>query len=414
MALPLLFSFLGGGLAKSGVLGAAGSFLANPLVASAIGSGVGTLAETGDPKKALLGGLGSFAGGSLMGRFMGGAAPGTTSTAAVSGPMTESLRPLARPEGLGQMGGAAAAPGARGIFDAGLEFAKSGAGMGSAIGGMAGAAAGDMIGSRGRGEKGPEPTFRIPPMQREARMPGPDFQPGFSGEFDYGLSRPYSTSDFAQRYAPRGLAMGGFVDNPYAENYAQERAQMFAPAAGGPMMNVQPPMGMASGGTVMQRNDPFYGPVRLAAGGIAEVGAMPEPQGMDQMNEREVISGAIAAIMGQHPEPEVPLAIFLQQYGEEALRDLVSRVQSGEFQDMQERFASGENGEVTGPGDGSGVDDMVPAVVDGQGDVLLSDGEFVLRKDATDALNSEFGPDFMDRMNSAGPQAPQAVRRMVS
>lgn len=414
MALPLLFSFLGGGLAKSGVLGAAGSFLANPLVASAIGSGVGTLAETGDPKKALLGGLGSFAGGSLMGRFMGGAAPGTTSTAAVSGPMTESLRPLARPEGLGQMGGAAASPGARGIFDAGLEFAQSGAGIGSAIGGMAGAAAGDMIGSRGgRGQRGPEGTFRIPPMEREARMPGPGFQPGFSGEFDHGLSRPYAASDFARRYAPQGLSMGGFVDNPYAENYAQERAQMFAPAAGGPMMNVQPPMGMADGGTV-NRMVSGFGPIGMQAGGIAEVGAMAEPQGMDQMNEREVISSAVAAIMGQHPEPEIPLAIFLQQYGEEALRDLVSRVQSGEFQDMQERFASGENGEVTGPGDGSGVDDMVPAVVDGQGDVLLSDGEFVLRKDATDALNSEFGPEFMDRMNNAGPQAPQAVRQMVS
>ena len=53
MALPLLLSFLGGGLAKAGVLGAAGSFLANPLIMSAIGSGLGTAIETGDIKKGL-------------------------------------------------------------------------------------------------------------------------------------------------------------------------------------------------------------------------------------------------------------------------------------------------------------------------------------------------------------------------
>jgi hypothetical protein len=393
MVLPLLFSFLGGGLAKAGVLGAAGSFLANPLVAGSIGSGIGTLVETGDPKKALLGGLGSFAGGKLLGGIMDGVKPAVSKNV-ISGPMTESLRPMPRPAGLGQAAGTAATsatPGVKGIFDAGMEFAQSGQGFGA----MMGATLPTLLPAKNKtAESGP--TFRVPPMQREAQMPGPDFQPGVSGEFDYGLSRPYSSPDFAQRYAPQGRAMGGFVDNPYAQNYAQERAQM---------------VGMAQGGAV-QRMVPGYGPVAMQAGGIAEIGATPEP--VTQPNEREVISGAVSAIMGQHPQPEVALAMFLQQYGEEAFRDLVDRVQSGEFQDTQERFANGENGEVVGPGDGSGTDDMVPALVDGQGDVLLSDGEFVLRKDATDALNSEFGPEFMDKMNSAGTRAPEIVKRMVA
>jgi hypothetical protein len=168
---------------------------------------------------------------------------------------------------------------------------------------------------------------------------------------------------------------------------------------------------MAMGGQV-ERMVPGYGPVTMQAGGIAEVGAM-APAGAEP-NEREVISAAVSAVKGQHPQPEIALGAFLAQYGEEALRDLVDRVQSGEFEDTQERFANGENGEVRGPGDGSGVDDMVPAVVDGQSDVLLSDGEFVLRKDATDALNEEFGPEFTDRMNKAGASAPQAVKQMVS
>jgi len=483
MALPLLFSFLGGGLAKAGVLGAAGSFLANPLVASAIGSGIGTLAETGDPKKALLGGLGSFAGGHLLGNLMGGVAPGATSTNAISGPMTESLRPMPRPEGLGQAAVSAAAPGARGIFDAGMNFAGSAQGIGSALGGMAPA----LLQRPPEMPTEPEPDLStMRPMQRDVRTPGPDFQPGVSGEFDYGVSAPY-TSDYMARYAPQRRAMGGFVDNPYAQNYAQERGQMLGGMGlGQPMMNMQQPMGMADGGRLgieqdygfevqrsgpintkatsarsskglplaalvsamsgnlspaffnrgvtmgtsrtlrggsqgkaeggfiesRQRMVPGFGPVMMQAGGIAEMGAEPMPT--EQPNEREVISGAISAIMGQHPQPEVVLGMFLQQYGEEALRDLVDRVQSGEFQDTQERFANGENGEVVGPGDGSGVDDMVPAVVDGQGDVLLSDGEFVLRKDATDALNSEFGPEFMDRMNSAGARAPEVVKQMVA
>ena len=479
MALPLLFSFLGGGLAKAGVLGAAGSFLANPLVASAIGSGIGTLAETGDPKKALLGGLGSFAGGSLMGNLMGGVAPGATSTNAISGPMTESLRPMPRPEGLGQAAASAAAPGARGIFDAGMNFAGSAQGIGSGIGGML--ASGAM--KRPQGMSAPDqsprdfPEFELRPV--EYRDPPPGYRPGFSPEHDYNVSNP-----FVRKYAPQGMAMGGFVDNPYAQNYAEERAEMIqtmAPAMPmaeggelsfaklmennrrfrgrlgkdgsrlgsqslakrstraapvemeeGPAYTPAPPpdptafrltssqlnemlgdrpLFMAQGGTV-QRMVPGFGPVMMQAGGIAEMGAEPVPT--EQPNEREVISGAISAIMGQHPQPEVVLGMFLQQYGEEALRDLVDRVQSGEFQDTQERFANGENGEVVGPGDGSGVDDMVPAVVDGQGDVLLSDGEFVLRKDATDALNSEFGPEFMDRMNSAGARAPEVVKQMVA
>jgi hypothetical protein len=540
MVLPLLFSFLGGGLAKAGVLGAAGSFLANPLIASALGSGIGTLVETGDPKKALLGGLGSFAGGSLMSNLMGGTAAGalqkplagqsvvgsganamTTGTPLYAQPgMTGSALLPPAPQAGGLLGGRMGD-----VASAGMEFAKSGAGIGSLMGGMLPT----MLQKPPRmpQEAGPD-LSAMRPMQREARMPGAGFQPGVSGEFDYGVSTPYTT-DYMQRYAPQRRAMGGFVDNPYAQNYAEERGQMLAgmglgqapmamadggmvedprfgreidygfamPVSTGPISTApasaqntkgsvldrvfslqrlapesagsggsamlsllfgrkrdpepttqnftmerpnftgqtfaprppaEPtqfrlsstqlnemlgdrPFGMAQGGTV-QRMVPGYGPVMMQAGGIAEMGAMPEPAA--QPNEREVISAAVAAIMGQHPQPEVALGIFLQQYGEEAFRDLVDRVQSGEFQDTQERFANGENGEVVGPGDGSGTDDMVPAVVDGQGDVLLSDGEFVLRKDATDALNAEFGPEFMDRMNSAGARAPEVVKQMVA
>ena len=364
MPLPLLLSFLGGGLAKAGVLGAAGSFLSNPLIMGAIGSGLGTTIETGDIKKGLASGLGSFAGGKLLGGMMGGGAP-ATSTNVVSGPMQESLRPMARPANL--TGPIAASPGD--IARAGMNYGSSAQGIGSMIGGAMGSA---MVAppAMPAGEGQPD-ISQYRPMQRDVQTPGADFVPGKSGEFDYGVSTPYTT-DYMNQYAPQGMAMGGQV----------------------------------------QRMVPGYGPVAMQAGGIAEVGtaapAAAEP------NEREVISAAVSAVKGQHPQPEIALGAFLSQYGEEALRDLVDRVQSGEFEDTQARFANGEKGEVRGPGDGTGVDDMVPAVVDGQSDVLLSDGEFVLRKDATDALNDEFGAEFTDRMNKAGARAPQAVKQMVS
>lgn len=371
MALPLLFSFLGGGLAKAGVLGAAGSFLSNPLIMSAIGSGLGTAVETGDIKKGLASGIGSFAGGKLLGGMMGGplgggAAP--TSTNVVSGPglATQAIRPIARPPGLSAP--TTAPPGFGDIARAGMDFGSSAQGIGSMFGSAVGSA---LVQPKAPQAEGEPDISQYRPMQRQVRTPGADFVPGRSGEFDYGVSTPY-TSDYMSQYAPQGMAMGGQVE----------------------------------------RMVPGIGPVAMQEGGIANVGAMAPPAAAP--NEREVISAAVSAVKGQHPQPEIALGAFLAQYGEEALRDLVDRVQSGEFEDTQERFANGENGVIRGPGDGTGVDDMVPAVVDGQSDVLLSDGEFVLRKDATDALNDEFGPEFTDRMNKAGTRAPQAVKQMVS
>jgi hypothetical protein len=133
-----------------------------------------------------------------------------------------------------------------------------------------------------------------------------------------------------------------------------------------------------------------------------------------QPNEKTEIVDAISAIKGQHPQPEIALGKFVAKYGEDALRDLVDSVQSGEFDDTRERFANGENGMVRGPGDGSGVDDKVPATIDGEQDVLLADGEFVLRKDATDALEKKFGGGFLSAVNGAGKDAPKVLKERAA
>ena len=108
------------------------------------------------------------------------------------------------------------------------------------------------------------------------------------------------------------------------------------------------------------------------------------------------------------------LGKFLESYGEDALRNLVTSVQSGELDDTVDRFANGEAGEVRGPGDGSGVDDKVPASLEGQQDVLLADGEFVLRKKTADALQKKYGGGFLDAVNKAENDAPRTMQQYMA
>ena len=147
-----------------------------------------------------------------------------------------------------------------------------------------------------------------------------------------------------------------------------------------------------------------------AEGGELEVDEMMEDNGM---NEKDVIVEAVKAIKEMSDQPEIALAMFVQKYGEEALRDLVERVQSGELDDTVARFEEGDKGMVRGPGDGSGVDDMVPATLEGEQDVLLSDGEVVLRKNTTDALEKAYGGGFLDVINRAEEEAPEKLEQMV-
>jgi hypothetical protein len=366
MALPLLLSFLGSGLAKAGVLGAAGSFLSNPLIMGAIGSGLGTAIETGDIKKGLGAGLGSFAGGQLLGSVMGGAGgamktplPGQSAVGSGAGAMTTGA-PLQATPGMAGMMPPPAAPqtgiaglmGGRAgdVISGGMQFGQSAQGIGSMIGGAMGA--GSMM-PKAPPQEAPPDISQFRAMERQVRTPGPDFVPGQSGEFDYGVSTPYTT-DYMQRYAPKRMAEGGMV----------------------------------------QRMVPGYGPVYMQEGGIANIGAMPMEQAVEP-NEREVISAAVAAIRGSHPQPEIALGTFLAQYGEEALRDLVDRVESGE---MGQTAAESE-GKIAGPGDG--MSDMVPASIDGQQDVLLSDGEYIVPADVVSGLgngSSDAGAKALDDM----------------
>ena len=102
----------------------------------------------------------------------------------------------------------------------------------------------------------------------------------------------------------------------------------------------------------------------------------------EQPNDKELISDAVEAIQGRSSNPELVLGRFMARYGEDALRDLVKRVQSGQF-DMDSDVTEGK---VSGVGDG--MDDMIPATLEGEQDVVLSDGEFIVPADVVSGLGN--------------------------
>ena len=111
-----------------------------------------------------------------------------------------------------------------------------------------------------------------------------------------------------------------------------------------------------------------------------------------EMNDKELINKAIDAIQNELPNPEEVLGVFIARFGEEALADLVRKVQDGTFDDTVER----SEGMVNGMGDG--MDDMVPAKLEGQDDVLLSDGEFIVPADVVSGLGNGSSKAGSDRL----------------
>lgn len=146
-------------------------------------------------------------------------------------------------------------------------------------------------------------------------------------------------------------------------------------------------------------------------------------------NEKDLINAAERAVrnglqvqgmarggdMDISNEDKIAIAQYVEQYDKPALMQLVDSVRTGEADETRKRFASGENGEVRGNGDGSGTDDKVPAKLkegNSEQDVLLADGEFVLRKDATQAL--EKAGVSLNKINDAGPNAAKELSRYMT
>tara|TARA_Y100000389_G_scaffold79319_2_gene76031 strand:+ start:2012 stop:3835 length:1824 start_codon:yes stop_codon:yes gene_type:complete len=173
-----------------------------------------------------------------------------------------------------------------------------------------------------------------------------------------------------------------------------------SPVFGGAIGGARAALGMAEGGDV-----------EFALGGNEKdlINAMENVVRKDLAYDGEFNPANIS------DEDKIVIAQFVQQYGVDAIPRLVKKIQDGSIDETRERFARGENGVVRGNGDGSGVDDMVTAQLkdgDATQDVLLADGEFVLRKDAYEALK-DAGVN-VDKVNDAGSNAAKELNKMMT
>ena len=321
----------------------------SPMIASAIGGGIGALLDGGKAKDALrgaaLGGLGGFLGGKLGGgsSAIGGVNPasptmGPPPNAGYGFDMAGKAPP-------GLAGGYASMPETGGLMSQLTRPEAIGAGLG-------GLASSSMM--RKKPDEEEEKVYpRGMPIKNTSLFPEMGYDGGKEGEFDYNI----------------------------AKNYAE----------GG---DLQDPMAMEMGLGSMQS----------------------EGMGESSMNDKELISGAIDVIQGEVQDTDqqkVILGQFVAQFGQQALQDLVSKVQSGEINGEPKEG----DGMVTGAGDG--MADMIPASLGQDQDVLLSDGEFVVPADVVSGIgngSSDSGSDklydMMDRvreMRTGGKTQPPAV-----
>jgi len=384
MVLPLLFSIGLPALAGSGALGATLGAMSVPALAG-IGAGLGSFVQTGDIGKGIQTGMASFLGGKVLGGLSG-----STSTTAIN---------------TAQGAGAATKPGFIQSITAPSPSASS------IVAGDPSNLATKFLGTETANAAMPFGTTPNATKGGALTAAQQGFTPGMIGQtmtdmqlMQQGYENRAADSGDTETRPPLPNPMIRTLNpNPYAGGFGEANYFNYQrpPRADG--STPQYPYTYADGGIMA-----------LAEGGEAEADAdaMMEEAGM---NEKDLIMNAILAIkeMIVEEEAEMALAMFVMKYGEEALRNLVDKVQSGEFDETVERFAAGEQGMVEGPGDGSGVDDMVPATLEGEQDVLLSDGEFVLRKKTTDALEKAYGGGFLDVVNRAEEDAPKKLEQMV-
>ena len=374
MVLPLLGSFLGsaflpGLAAKTGL-----AFLANPVAAGAIGSGIGSLLQGDSLDEAIGTGLTSYFGGKLLGGLQK-----PVDTTALSGPVGGGM--LTDPKALGAEGLASklTVPSSPvNILDAG----KAGIGQGLKQGlgtimanplAAAGTAGGAMFASAAnqQGEDMNAPSnykrSETVPIQQNINTPFAGYRAGIDPQFNYGFRNP-SAGEIQTRF----LNQGGMAD--------------------------------------------YVNPTMLSKGGIATfaeggdvVEAEQSQMSMLDANEKDIIINAVNAIKGNMPEREasIALAMFVEKFGEEALEDLVEDVKKGEYDNISGKA----DGRIKGGGDG--MSDSVPATIDGKQDLLVSKDEYVVDAPTVAMIgngSSAAGAEKLDKMREEVRKAATGSR----
>ena len=332
-------------LAAPAILGPAGFAISgmSPMMASAIGGGIGSLLEGGSGQDALrsaaLGGLGGYLGGKL-----GGVDPNMAMTPSAGFGATNAAG-MAADGGIGAITDTSVAQAMAAPTSIGSALTRPEA-LGAGLGGIM---ADSMQMPEYQKPKEDEEMPRGMPIKNTSVFPEMGYDAGKEGEFNYRIAKNY--------------AEGGEVESDIT-------------------------------------------PMDMGLGGMTEGG----------MNDKELISSAIDVMQGEIQDPDqqkVILGQFIAEFGQEALQDLMQRVQAGDIPTGQQEG----DGMVEGAGDG--MADMIPASMEGDQDVLLSDGEFVVPADVVSGIgngSSDAGADklesMMDRvreLRTGGKTQPPAI-----
>ncbi len=233
------------------------------------------------------------------------------------------------------------------------------------------------------------------------------------GEGGVAAVRPVGT----QATVPTGGLPAASAESEFAKQ------QMVSPPVEWLIANGYPDTNPSYNALVKYNTELRSGVASMAEGGDVEFALGGNEKDLINAAERAVRNGLQAQGMARggelnlSDEDMIALAQYTQQYGVDALLGsggLVDSVRTGEADETRARFAMGRNGVVRGNGDGSGTDDKVPAKLkegNSEQDVLLADGEFVLRKDAYEALK-DAGVN-VDKVNDAGSNAAKELNKMM-
>tara|TARA_R110002020_G_scaffold15019_1_gene53028 strand:+ start:2863 stop:4668 length:1806 start_codon:yes stop_codon:yes gene_type:complete len=130
----------------------------------------------------------------------------------------------------------------------------------------------------------------------------------------------------------------------------------------------------------------FFRTFGAQEGGLMDAQILAErtPEGVDVV-EQEVTAQAVSALRGDHPEPEKAITTYVEMFGEEQFGRLHEIV----MEEMQIEEVAGREevegeGMIVGPG--AGRDDLIRGSIEGEEELRVSDGEFIVPADAVSGL----------------------------
>jgi hypothetical protein len=222
----------------------------------------------------------------------------------------------------------------------------------------------------------------------DASFPDEGYRGGIDPEWNY-FPR-YNNGGMVQRYAGGGLA--NLAGGPSVLNQTPGMMQGGGMPGGMPqagMMNSQPNAAMpAGGGGIAQLMSPpqmgmpqEQAPPAQMDSPYAEPSGAPKAPGGGKpggKGDQELIAATVDALQGRSPNPQAVISAFIQTFGQDALQDLVARIQ---------QTSGGQ--QVGGMGAmGDGQSDSIPAMIDGQQPAAISSGEYIVPADVVSHLGN--------------------------